>query len=62
MDDDNIDNIVAAILAISSHAPEVALNRYGQLQQLLAGKREAELPEGQKKLLNQVKEMRRARS
>jgi hypothetical protein len=62
MDDNNIDNIVAAILATSSHAPEVALNRYEQLQQRLADKREVELRDGQKKLLNQVKEMRRARS
>lgn len=58
----NDDNIVAAILATSDHSPEVALNRYKQLQELLADKVEAEMPDVNKRQINQVKAMQRSRS
>jgi hypothetical protein len=61
MNDDDIDNIVAAILATANDSPKVALNRYEQLRQLLADKREAELPEAMKETLNKVKGLREAR-
>ena len=57
----NEDNIIAAILATSHDSPEVAFNRYNQLQELLARRHDEDMPEVSKKLVNRVKAMRDAR-
>lgn len=58
----NENNIVAAILATSDHSPAEAFNRYEQLQELLAQRQKEELPDGMKKIIDKVEEMRNKRA